>query len=409
MMTASCPNCGKPIRPGAKFCGYCGTTLAAAQDSVCPHCGKPVRPSARFCNHCGETIERAGAVPGAPGKAQPAVPGTIEGTRPSRQAAAEAMPPKAAPAKPGAAPPPRRYRYLPWLILIAILFCGVAAVAGVWFINPGNILGRATETPTAAPTETATPTPVTLTEAPAIPPTFTPTLAPATETQPATPTDTSIPEEVTPDITATVTSTITSTIPATITPTGTLEPPVTGMILEDQFDSTLALNWRVWGSPRPIIEHGFGDNYLSLTATNTADAGVTSKIDFPLNAGVEMSFGAQLQPGYTQYTLIFNWDPPQFVREPGNNEPGILQVEISINEVVVRAALTNDRCEAPVRGSEAHDYLLRVLEEKSVALHVDESTEPVCTLTDIGLEAPITGRVTFRGMGLVTRVLVAGK
>ena len=37
-MTASgapCPSCGKALRPGARFCGGCGATLAAA----CPACG----------------------------------------------------------------------------------------------------------------------------------------------------------------------------------------------------------------------------------------------------------------------------------------------------------------------------------------------------------------------------------
>jgi hypothetical protein len=213
-------------------------------------------------------------------------------------------------------------------------------------------------------------------------------------------TDTPLPEEITPTVTLTVTS--------TITPVVTLLPSAADAILEDPFDSTLALYWRVWGKPRPIIEQGFGDNYLSLTATNTGDAGVTSKAEFPLNPGYEMGFGAQLQPGYSQYMLVFNWDPQQFVREPGENEPGVLQLEITSNDVVIKAALTNDRCEASLRGSEAHNYLLKVLGEKSVELYVDDGAEPACVLTDIGLEAPITGRITFRGMGLVTNVSVVG-
>ncbi|HZQ77762.1 MAG TPA: AAA family ATPase [Acidimicrobiia bacterium] len=83
--SAPCPSCGKAVRTGARFCGGCGATLAAA----CPACGVPIEDdSARFCEGCGaplagsatsRTAETyAAAAPAAsvsPGTAGPAGPG----------------------------------------------------------------------------------------------------------------------------------------------------------------------------------------------------------------------------------------------------------------------------------------------------------------------------------------------
>ena len=179
------------------------------------------------------------------------------------------------------------------------------------------------------------------------------------------------------------------------------------MIIDEEFNTILAMNWNIWGEPRPIIEQGFGDNFLSLTATNPGDAGVTSKEDFVLQPGVEIDFGAQLQPGYSQYVLVFSWDPNQFVRQPGNNEPGVLQMEVSADKVTIKSALTIEMCVASIRGADAHDFSFRILDDNRVALYIDNLDEPVCTLVDIGMDAPIVGRITFRSMGLVSYVYVA--
>jgi hypothetical protein len=54
-----CPTCQRPIRPGARFCTHCGTTLMpvspapGAAAAVCSRCGRPLRPGARFCSVCG--------------------------------------------------------------------------------------------------------------------------------------------------------------------------------------------------------------------------------------------------------------------------------------------------------------------------------------------------------------------
>lgn len=68
-MTATCTNCGQPIRPGARFCGKCGHVQTAASPPqlqaqpqtqaqtppppVCINCQQPLRGGSRFCARCG--------------------------------------------------------------------------------------------------------------------------------------------------------------------------------------------------------------------------------------------------------------------------------------------------------------------------------------------------------------------
>ena len=60
-----CPQCGKKVNPGSKFCIYCGAALEApaeqpeekAEVKVCKTCGKPLEEGAVFCTNCGTKIE----------------------------------------------------------------------------------------------------------------------------------------------------------------------------------------------------------------------------------------------------------------------------------------------------------------------------------------------------------------
>jgi class 3 adenylate cyclase/tetratricopeptide (TPR) repeat protein len=61
----NCPTCGTVNEPGRKFCGECGTKLAAA----CPTCGTVNEPGRKFCGECGTALQ-AGA--GGPTLAGPA-------------------------------------------------------------------------------------------------------------------------------------------------------------------------------------------------------------------------------------------------------------------------------------------------------------------------------------------------
>lgn len=58
----TCPRCGRPVRPDAKFCGACGQALQPAASAAppsagtCAHCGAPLRPGAKFCGACGHRL-----------------------------------------------------------------------------------------------------------------------------------------------------------------------------------------------------------------------------------------------------------------------------------------------------------------------------------------------------------------
>jgi hypothetical protein len=62
----ACSKCGKPIKPGAKFCGSCGAAcvigapaenvVKAPAAPVCPSCGNPLAPGKKFCGSCGWKI-----------------------------------------------------------------------------------------------------------------------------------------------------------------------------------------------------------------------------------------------------------------------------------------------------------------------------------------------------------------
>ena len=47
-----CPQCGKKVDAGARFCSSCGTELAIA----CPSCGKTVKAGDLFCKSCGSKL-----------------------------------------------------------------------------------------------------------------------------------------------------------------------------------------------------------------------------------------------------------------------------------------------------------------------------------------------------------------
>jgi len=55
-----CRQCGNRLADSAKFCGKCGTTIAAAQapqKKFCFSCGQELAGDAKFCNNCGTAIE----------------------------------------------------------------------------------------------------------------------------------------------------------------------------------------------------------------------------------------------------------------------------------------------------------------------------------------------------------------
>lgn len=61
---AICPQCGEPLKPGHRFCGSCGATVAPA-GAVCRKCGAALKPGERFCGSCGVAVAPA-ETPAAP-------------------------------------------------------------------------------------------------------------------------------------------------------------------------------------------------------------------------------------------------------------------------------------------------------------------------------------------------------
>ena len=53
-ITATCPNCEKPLASNAKFCPECGYDLK--QKTNCPNCGAKISPGAKFCAECGQKL-----------------------------------------------------------------------------------------------------------------------------------------------------------------------------------------------------------------------------------------------------------------------------------------------------------------------------------------------------------------
>src|SRR4051812_19247714 len=59
----ACSACGAALLPGAKFCGECGTSAAAA----CRVCGTELAANLKFCPECGTPVATTATV----GAAQP--------------------------------------------------------------------------------------------------------------------------------------------------------------------------------------------------------------------------------------------------------------------------------------------------------------------------------------------------
>ena len=58
-VTVKCPNCGKELPEGAKFCFECGTKIEILNENemICPVCWKKT-PKGRFCSECGAPLIR---------------------------------------------------------------------------------------------------------------------------------------------------------------------------------------------------------------------------------------------------------------------------------------------------------------------------------------------------------------
>ncbi|MBI4914661.1 MAG: zinc ribbon domain-containing protein [Acidobacteria bacterium] len=73
-MSMACPGCGEELPDGARFCGACGTSLAAPTPGtiVCPLCRTEIPAGARFCGECGQPLGSGDSLSGLSSFSMPA-------------------------------------------------------------------------------------------------------------------------------------------------------------------------------------------------------------------------------------------------------------------------------------------------------------------------------------------------
>lgn len=416
MTTTTCPNCGKPLRPGTKFCGNCGSTVitatppkAAAPErdysasqsvgDVCPHCGKPLRGGAKFCNNCGKPIPEGAqapargaqipqsAIPTVGVKPIPPPPGSV--ARPAPAAISERQ--------------PARKRVWAGLLLTLLSIGCVVVLAGAYVCwkDPLGWFGKFNVTPVAS--EIAITEPVTGTTESGSAPTITLATVPSDTTE--------SPEAITPTVEYPPTMESPSVAPytSTVTITTTAVSQQMRIIFEDSFDGDINSHWNPWGKSQyyPSIKRGPEGGWLELIAyENSGSAGVTSKSEVISSAGIEIEFEAQLNPNYPQFPMIFDWDPLSNPRTANSKSPGVVHFEINTDKLILKTPFNQQSvCIRLINGAGKHKYFIKFTEDRGILMSVEGNPVEPCSLPNIG-QSPVKGRITFTGMGWVMYVRV---
>lgn len=404
-MTATCPNCGKPVRPGAKFCGNCRTDLSSASP-LCPHCNSPVRPGAKFCPSCGKTIT-ATSSPAAPPPAPalgPTAPTPVAGPT------VKAPPPATKPA----APPTRRASQpvtLPvekgqaskgsarWLVIgipVILACCAITFVVAFFFRKDLSLLVFKPVSTNTLPPPSATILP---SETPFIPPASDTPLPPALT---GTPTATHLPPVLTPTFTATPLPSLTPTE----TPTATVEALSPGLttIISETFGTGSQWNtdWELWGAQVVVGQHAA----MRLGDETLGGSGILSLVDVTLSTGLAISF--KVDTITDTNTLIFDWLPNETEPKPRSG-PGLIHVEIGKDVTVKMGAADLPDC-LPYALAEPgfHSLQLEIVQENAIVVTVDNFE--VCTFRAPSYPATSgVGKIAFSGVGLLDDIWVVLK
>lgn len=390
-MTVICSKCGNEVRPGARFCGSCGSPIEELQpaepvieeQTTCPHCGKPIRKDAKFCPSCGLSIPAAAEAAQTPVPSEPPPGAPVPPPPPSSAVSMEAPPPKRSAFS----------RYW-WLILIGIILC-LASLAVVFFLARNRTINippitPATETPTPTQTELTPPTSthtleptLTLTLSPTNTPAFTPEPSPTEELPTST-----IPAEETESIEPT----------ATQEPTSTPEPEI---LFKDDFTTPLTENWEIWGAPPPPSIEGAGRNRALRLDSGMREGGVTTLDNFSVSPVFEISFDAALTELSPDHSLAFDWYEGANGVEEG--QPGLIQIIIDQNNAEMVISRPDPNCSSPITDTNFHTYRVRFESPSNAAFFIDN--DQICTLINEGLRIAI-GYLTFSGRGWVDDVII---
>jgi len=413
MVMSSCPHCGKPVRPGTRFCGNCGNavnipaarpTASTSQSSdvaaeigsdeslqsglfPCPHCGKPVRPGAKFCHSCGQAIPAE--QPGEP--VSVAAAAGIKATAPVKPLGEHEPVSMERNTKDQASKKRSGRTAIPVIVAGLVMVCVITIAGGyIYLRDPFNLF-------TAGP------------------------LALVTDTKPAVSTVsvTAKPSLVSSAIPATLTATPAKMLISTITPTtrltetaeltNTASPPE--VLLVEDFNGALNEQWTVWLVPsspyRPKIDRGPGENFLFLMADeNPGDAGITSRVEIPNVPGLDIQFIGQLKDDLPGHVMILDWDPVDVERGPLSTLPGEIHLEIWRDRLVFGGASgESEPCQSEIVGNEQHSYRVVIEEDQDLVLFVDGTQDPVCVLDASTFETE-PGLLTFTGNGWITKVQV---
>lgn len=364
-MTGTCPNCGNPVRPGARFCGSCGaslesgtsTTFVQPAGSTCPHCGKPVRTDAKFCPSCGEelssqtTQRETRAI--SPGETQ-GQPAKKPGEKPSLIGTPTDI-------DTSSSPPQSNWPQFAVIIILSVI---VLALASYLAWDTGLLSTNATATIT--PTQTMTVLPSATASVTIALETPTPTISPQPSSEPS------------------ATAQLTETTPTTV-------------VIDEDFGNTLETNWTVWGTPEPQIRSALG-YYLELEADSRA-AGITSNVVFPFSENTLIRFDASLSAADVDL-LSLDFDPQDVNRQP-NSAPGAVHLDLGndrLRLIVSDAPL----CIKPLPDREYYTFTLKI-EESGLSLWVDN--DQLCPTTAFNLTLDQV-RLSFSGRGRLDNILV---
>jgi hypothetical protein len=356
-MPNPCPHCRRPVRVGAKFCGFCGTSLVSNPPSAAPPSAPPPSP---------------------PPAAAPTLAPVLLPEDPSADLSSSVLQRRAR---------RKRRRLIVSLAALLVICLGIAIPLAIFgrpalekLLTPSTATSTATHTARPAPTNTAT-----LRPSPTRPPSATPTSPPS-----ATP----------------------SKLPSA-TPTRLLPPTHTStpspLLLNDDFSLPLDQLWESWGLLETTIITGTTPALL-LTAADVDSGGISSRNDqIALSPGLVITFTADVDyVNEDAAVLRFAWSPGESTpQELADGLP--LALLISARQLTVQVVKTDGTLVSCPWSLEAtlHTFRLEFGRDRLPLLFVDDT--PACEnmLVPIPLVNLPGGRIHFSGSGLIEDVSVS--